>query len=151
MIEGQTGIAKLTVVAVTNDFLLLRSASILTIGAYSGVGCTVDSQPGILEGGIPYYAYGGVHIASHHKCQRGATVRLGSVPLGRISEVQGDVATFMVEPVEMRVNDLRIRGLSLFLAFGLNHLFKAVPLQPGDFHGFRAGEAAHLQLKLPSP
>jgi hypothetical protein len=111
----------------------------------------VDSQPGILEGGIPYYAYGGVYMSSHQGCKPGATVRLDGVPLGRITEVQDDIATFTLESVEMRINDLPIRGLSLFLAVGHNQPLKAVPLQPGDFHGFRTGEAANLQLTLPPP
>jgi hypothetical protein len=148
-IEGQTGLAPLTIAAVTREHLLLHSRSILKIGAYSGVGCTVDAHPAILEGGIPHYAHGGVHMATHQGCTPGATVRLDGVPLGRVSEVHGHVATFKVEPVEMRINELPIRGLSLLLAVGLNPLIKAVPLQPGDFQGFHTGETAHLQLTIP--
>lgn len=149
-VEGQPGLTTLTVAAVTREHLLLRSTSILKIGVYSGVGCTVDAEPGILEGGIPHYGYGGVHMATQQGCTAGATVRLDGVPLGRVSVMHGDLAAFKVEPVAMRINDLPIRGLSLFLAVGHSPLLKAVPHQPGDFHGFYAGGTAHLQLTLPS-
>jgi len=50
----------LEVFYVKADYALLKAKNTSRIGGFWGVGCTVDGEAGILDGGLPYYSYGGV-------------------------------------------------------------------------------------------
>jgi murein DD-endopeptidase MepM/ murein hydrolase activator NlpD len=94
----------------------------------NGLPCTVGGEPGIIDGGIPYYGWLGVHTINEAP-DRGI-VRLCDEPIATVNGAQGRSCTALFSEFSIRVNGRRV-GLSLYLYPYTMQDILLIPLRPG--------------------
>lgn len=127
----QSNPSVLGVETVGKDYLLAEtSGSVVRLGSFWGLGCTIDNHLGILDCGLPHYGYGGVHFIEPSSVKTGDPVRLWGVDIGSVTRVYKNFALFRCKPLRVYVNDIPLRGLSLYLWLRENKKVKIVPKEP---------------------
>ncbi len=117
----------LIVASKTDDYALLRPRYTARLGGLRGIACSVGEEIGLLDGGIPHYACGGVYLPASHLVKVGEAVRLGEALIGRVTRLQASMAYFQGTPLSVHVNQTQLRGLSLYLFLSDRHTIKILP------------------------
>ncbi len=135
----------LIVTSKTDDYALLRPRYTARLGGLKGVACSVGEDTGLLDGGIPHYACGGVYLPASHSVKVGAAVRLGETLIGRITRLQASMAYFQGTPLSIHVNQTRLRGLSLYLFLSDRYTLKILPTTTRELP-LQCGDSVSLSL-----
>jgi hypothetical protein len=138
--------AILHVISVEENYILAKSGEPSRIGGIYGLGCTLGRDLGILDGGIPYYPFGGAYITSNNLVKMDDNVKLGSVILGKVVRVLKNLAVFKRIPLRAYINGTHIRGISVFLSFRAQGLVKLIPMTPNELP-LVPGETIQLTLR----
>ncbi|MHA2313672.1 MAG: hypothetical protein ACXACF_00045 [Candidatus Hermodarchaeia archaeon] len=139
--------ATFEVTLIEKNYGLLKSGEDSKIGRIYGIGCTVGSDWGILDGGIPHYPFGGVYLRSMHSVKVGDSVKLGSIILGTVRKVFKNLAFFKRRSLIAYINETRIRGISVFLNFITRKVIKIIPMIPNQFQ-LVTGDTAQLTFQV---
>jgi hypothetical protein len=102
----------------------------VSLGILNGIGCTVGGSIGILDAGVPHYRLGSVHLERGARTCIGSEVLLWGVAIGEVVESKRGLALFRPYPIEIRVNDKTIRGLSFYPWVMRRPLLKLIPHRP---------------------
>lgn len=94
-----------------------------------GLPCEVDGIPGVLDGGIPYYGWHGVHTASRPPEE--GCVRLCGKPISRIVSSGEKACTAECLDFSFRVQDIPV-GMSLFVHPLEQPKVYLIPRRPGE-------------------
>jgi hypothetical protein len=98
----------------------------------------------ILDGGIPHYKNGTVISQKEYSSDVDLSVYLGENRIGILHELRGQFGFFKFEPVRFFLNDIEIRGISLYLAKFLP-LVKIIPYHKNEF-SFKPKSIQHLSI-----
>jgi murein DD-endopeptidase MepM/ murein hydrolase activator NlpD len=94
----------------------------------NGLPCTVGGEPGIIDGGIPYYGWLGVHTIN--EAPRRGIVRLCDKPIAMVNGAQGRSCIALCREFSVRVDGKPI-GISLYLyPFTMQEIL-LIPLRQG--------------------
>ncbi len=93
-----------------------------------GVPCTVGGAPGLLDGGIPYYGWLGVHMGS--VAPRGDLVELCGKPIADVRSLRGNACIAECTDFSFRLDGVPI-GLSLYLYPRAEPEVLLIPMRPG--------------------
>ena len=93
-----------------------------------GVPCTVGGVPGLLDGGIPYYGWMGVHLGSEPP--RGDLVELCGKPIAEVRSLRGNSCIAECTDFSFRLDGVPI-GLSLYLYPRAEPEVLLIPMRPG--------------------
>ena len=120
----------LEVSKVLENYILFRPKNgLCKASGFWGLGCRVGETFGILDGGIPHYGFGGVHLTKN-AAKVGETVWLGKVKVGVVEEVFGETVRFKCTHIKLKVGERPMRGLSLYLNLNRNGELKLIPQKP---------------------
>lgn len=129
--EPQDALSARGIKAVGKDYLLVETGgSVIRVGGFWGLGCTVGGQLGVLDSGLPHYGYGGVHLVDSSSVRAGDSVRLWGVDAGAVTSVNKNFALFRCRPLAVYVGGIPFRGFSLYLWLKENRDVKIVPYEP---------------------
>ena len=134
-VEPLTEIAG-SVVASRPEFALIRLG-----GASQGLAGDVDGAPGLLDGGIPYYGWMGVHMDE----PRVGTIRLLGTKLGEASSLHTGSCVGTCGGFGFKLGKAPLLGLSLYLTPAAGPLVKVIPRRVG---GIGAGEGDWVEVRL---
>jgi len=132
--EPITGIAGSVVVS-RPEFTILRLC-----GFSHGLVGEVDGVPGLLDGGIPYYGWMGVHMNE----PRVGVIRLLGVKVGEASSVHTGSCTGHCGGFGFTLSEVPLLGLSLYLTLGAG-VVKAIPRKIGVLN-FDEGDWVEVSL-----
>jgi len=118
----------------------------MTLGPLSGLGCRVGEAAGILDAGVPHYRTGSVHLEEGVKVSSGDEVSLWGTSIGRVVECGNGLAIFKSLPMEVRLKEHPIRGLSLYPWVGVNPVLKLIPPRPTQPR-WREGEEVTIHVR----
>lgn len=136
----------LEVFSVKEDYVLLKARNLSRIGGFWGVGCTVGEEAGILDGGIPHYPCGGVYLPYPNSVKIGENVRLGETVIGKVERLHRNFAFYQGSPISVYINDIRVRGLSLYFFLSNQKTIKIIPEKPKKLP-LKGGESVKISLK----
>lgn len=105
---------------------------------------TVNGEPALIEGGIPYYGWLGAHIENPADS---GTIELMGEPIAEITERFNHSCKGIGNGYHFKIKDKRILGLSLTLWANNQPLIKAIPLQIGGLE-LEVGEWVEIQLRV---
>ena len=108
----------------------------------SGLVGTVNDEPAILDGGIPYYGWMGAHIEN---APDSGTIELLSVPIADVTERFHHSCKGTSRDYRFTVNSKPILGLSLTLILDDVPLVKLIPLKKNGLN-FDLGERVEINL-----
>lgn len=113
------------------EFILCRLPDIYyhKIFPIIGLKVRINDLYCILDGGAPHYKIG--TIISSQELKSGNRVFLGTKQLGTLNNTTRQFSFFKFDPVKFFLNDIEIRGLSLYLA-NFYPLFKIIPSNKKD-------------------
>lgn len=113
-------------IEVTKPEYVLVSGPNVRIGSFLGIPVFVGDKMGILDGGVPHYGFGGVMVPD--KIKIGDQVLLGGIKIGRVVEVFADgFAKFKAEPFSVKLENLRMKGISCYIGLDNRYAWKLVP------------------------
>lgn len=115
--------------ALRNYVLFRPKRGLCKVGRFWGLGCRVGGTFGVLDGGLPHYGFGGVHLISN-AVKVGEPVWLGNVKVGTVEAVFDRVARFKSAPIKVKMGKHQMRGLSLYLNLNRNGELKLIPHKP---------------------
>ncbi|MEJ2294023.1 MAG: hypothetical protein P8Y23_04575 [Candidatus Lokiarchaeota archaeon] len=98
----------------------------------------------ILDGGIPQYKHGIIHLKTELDPQSNQRINLNGVNIGTLSDIHRNYGFVNFTPVEISLNNIPIRGISLFLA-KFHPFIKLIPYRRNDFV---INENANYYLKI---
>jgi len=131
------------------EFLLVRLPKeyYIDFQNFIGVKGTINSNLDcILDGGIPHYKRG-IVISDHvNKLMSRSPVFLGNIRLGVLESISSQFGIFEFEPFRLCLNDIEVRGISLFLSKKLP-IVKIIPYKINQFKDIRGNQN---QLKFKS-
>lgn len=110
-----------------------------------GLPCEVDGIPGVLDGGIPYYGWHGVHTGSRPPEE--GCVRLCGEPISRIVSRGEKTCTADCLDFSFRVQDIPV-GLSLFIHPRERPKVYLIPRRPREL-GLET--ASEIRIEMDSP
>lgn len=96
----------------------------------------------ILDGGIPHYKIGTIISDKDFKTKN--SISLGSKIIGTLNEIKGQFGFFNFNPVKFFINDIEIRGISLYLA-NFKPLIKMIPYIKNEL-SFKTKSIQYLNL-----
>ena len=118
----------------------------VSLGILNGIGCTIGGSIGILDAGVPHYRLGSVHLERAAKTSLGSEVLLWGIAIGEVVESKVGLALFKPYPIEIRVNDETIRGLSFYPWVMRPPLLKLIPHQPNQT-SWRPGKRVTVRIQ----
>ena len=124
------------------EFLLVRLPKeyYLTFGQFTGVKANIDNDFScILDGGIPHYKHGTVISNQCDRLIPKSSVFLGDNKLGTLHNTSGKFGFFEFEPLSISLNEIEIRGISLFLSKKFP-LLKIIPYEINKFKSISGNE-----------
>jgi hypothetical protein len=101
------------------------------ISPFYGVKARLNNLDCILDGGIPHYKIGTI-ISQQISSNKLFPVYLGTHKIGTIYEINGHFGFFKFENMKFLLNNIEIRGISLYLANSLP-LIKIIPFHKNEF------------------
>ena len=110
-----------------------------------GVPCTVGGAPGLLDGGIPYYGWLGVHLGS--ETPRGAVVELCGCPIAEVKSLIGNACIAECTDFSFKLNGAPI-GLSMYLYADAEPEVLLIPRTPGSLD-LRTSSEITIELEWP--
>ncbi|MEM2922016.1 MAG: M23 family metallopeptidase [Candidatus Bathyarchaeia archaeon] len=117
---------------IEEDYILAKPRlGLWRVGNFWGLGCRVGGSFGVLDGGIPHYGYGGVHLTSTEGLCEGSPVMVGELKVGVVDKVFLNAARFRCLPIQVSFGEQRMKGLSLYLNLNRQGKLKVVPYKPG--------------------
>jgi hypothetical protein len=125
-----------SVVASRPEFAILRLD-----GASQGLVGDVEGARGLLDGGIPYYGWMGVHMDE----PRVGAIRLLGVRVGEASSLHTGSCVGPCGGLEFTLGGTPLLGLSLYLTPVAGPLVKAIPRRVG---GLDVGEGDWVEISL---
>ncbi|MCJ7610110.1 hypothetical protein MUP00_10675 [Candidatus Bathyarchaeota archaeon] len=117
----------------------------VSLGILKGIGCTIGRTTGILDAGVPHYRLGSVHLEQEARTCIGTEVILWGTAIGEVVESKGGIALFKPYPIEIRVNDEAIRGLSFYPWIMQRPLLKLIPHRPNQTN-WRPGREVTINI-----
>ncbi|MEJ2279233.1 MAG: hypothetical protein P8Y70_16055, partial [Candidatus Lokiarchaeota archaeon] len=132
----------ISVIAYFPEFLLVRFPKIyyMDFQNFSGVKGNVNNSFNcILDGGIPHYKHGIAISNKMDELMQKLPVFLGDTKLGILENISGQFGIFKLEPFHLYLNDIEVRGISLFLSKELP-LLKIIPFQVNQFKGIKRNQ-----------
>lgn len=136
----------LEVFSVKENYTLLKAKNLSRIGNFYGVGCSVGKEVGILDGGIPHYSYGGIYLPHSNSVKIGEKVRLGKTIIGKVERLHRNLAFFQGNALSVHINEIRVKGLSLYLFLYNQKTIKIIPEKPKKLP-LKRGESVKISLK----
>jgi len=133
--EPMTGIAG-SVVVNRPEFTILRLG-----GSSHGLAGEVDGVPGLLDGGIPYYGWMGVHMDE----PRVGAIRLLGVKVGEANTVHPGSCIGSCGGFGFTLGGVPLLGLSLYLTLEAGPVVKAIPRKIG---GLKLDEGDWAEVSL---
>jgi len=128
------------------NYILARpKLGLCRIGNFWGLGCKIGESPGLLDGGIPHYGYGGVHLVSTEGLSEGDPVTIGDVKVGIIDKIFGRSVRFRSTPIKVSVGERSMKGLSLYLSLNPWKELKVVPNKPPKIEEI---PLSHMNVKI---
>jgi len=109
----------------------------------SGLIGTVNDEPAVIDGGIPYYGWLGAHIS---EAPSSGTIELMGQPIGDITESFGYACRATGRNYYFTVKGEKILGLSLTLWPNGRPLVKVIPLKKGCLR-LERGEWCRIELR----
>jgi len=110
------------------EYVLLQGAPLARVGNFIGLAASVGGQPGILDGGLPYYGWGAV-MGNYFINDE---IFLGGLKIGMgVKRSVAGITKFKTLPISVQLNDLRVFGISCYLSLNDKYLLKAVPRKLG--------------------
>ncbi len=103
--------------------------TIVELNSENGLVADMGGKPGILDGGIPYYGWMGVHFDGEFP--RGHQIKLGGTLIGVINNVGDNWCQARCLDFRFEVNRKRLRGLSLRLSPKGPASIKLIPYELG--------------------
>ena len=110
----------------------------------SGLMGTVNGEPAIIEGGLPYYGWVGAHI--ENPPERGSVELLGE-PISIVTERFHQSCKGTGNNYYFTIKNEKILGLSLTLWVNYQPLVKAIPLKKGGLN-LEKGEWVKVELMV---
>ena len=101
----------------------------------------VNSEPCVLDGGIPYYGWMGVHTPKPTL----GTIMLAGKPVGDVENLHADACTAKSRSFTVKAQGTEILGLSLYLTPVGDPLIKMVPRRIG---GLSVGEGDSVEVEI---
>ena len=98
----------------------------------------------IIDGGIPQYKHGIIHLHNKGDSKKIDEIRLNTMRIGTLTGFQEKYGFVNFDNVKFLLNDKLIRGISLFLA-KKRPLIKLIPFNKEDFE-FKLNSIQHLKL-----
>jgi hypothetical protein len=98
------------------------------VSAY-GVPCTVGGVPGLLDGGVPYYGWLGVHLGSEKP--KDEIVELCGRPIAKVKSLRGNTCIAECTDFSFKLHGVPI-GLSLYLYIRAEPEVLLIPRRPGS-------------------
>jgi len=124
------------------EFLLVRLPKeyYMDFGRFMGIKVSMDNNFScILDGGVPHYKHGTVISNQNNKLAPNAPVFLGETKLGTLNNTSGNFGFFEFEPLIISLNEIEIRGISLFLSRKVP-LLKIIPYKINQFKSISGNE-----------
>ncbi|MHA2390506.1 MAG: M23 family metallopeptidase [Promethearchaeota archaeon] len=118
--------------SICHEFILCRLPKLFyhKISPIYGFKVKTNQMDCILDGGIPHYKIG--TIISSQELNSDYPIYLGTEKIGTTNEVNKQFGFLKFEPVKFFLNDIEIRGISLYLA-SFYPLIKIIPYSKNDF------------------
>ena len=114
---------------------------------FSGVkGNINNSFDCMLDGGIPHYKQGIAISNQTNKLMKELPVFLGDIRLGILENTSGQFGIFKFKPMNLYLNGIEVRGISLFLSKKLP-ILKIIPYKVNQFKDIQ-GKRNHLKFIL---
>jgi hypothetical protein len=105
---------------------------------------TVNGEPAVLDGGIPYYGWLGAHLLD---APGRGTIELLGQPIADITENFNNSCKGTCREFSFTLNDQKLLGLSLVIWPSRDPLVKAVPLQKNRLN-LEIGQWVEIGLKV---
>lgn len=120
---------------ICDEFLLCRFPEDLYfhIKPFYGLRGTSGSMSFIIDGGIPQYKHGIVHFCDEGDPLHIQDICFNNVKVGTLNDIQERYGLVHFNHVQIRLNDIPIRGISLFLATS-RPCIKIIPLDKEDLN-----------------
>jgi len=129
-----------------NYALIGLKEGIVKIGEFWGFGCISHGVEGVVDGGIPHYGYGGVHLKNSSKTRVGDKIRVGDNTIGTVISVFKNAIKFKCSSVFIYVNNHLIKGLSMYCRLEEANTIKVIPQFPNAFKNFKMGSDVYFKL-----
>ncbi|MEM3571427.1 MAG: hypothetical protein QW589_05810, partial [Candidatus Bathyarchaeia archaeon] len=107
----------------------------------------VGMYKGVLDCGLPYYGYGGIHIEQSNEVKIGDFVEFLGIKIGVVINKINDFAIFKAIPLNIEVNNKTFKGISFYLYLDKFADVKLVPTELDSFN-FKVGNS--LKVKITS-
>ena len=133
---------------ICDEFLLCRFPEDLYfhINPFYGLRGSSGSISFIIDGGIPQYKHGIVHFCDDEYPLRNQYIYFNNVKIGTIKDFQQRYGLVHFNQLQMRLNKIPIRGISLFLAKS-RPLIKLIPINKEDFD-FQQNSIQNLSINF---
>lgn len=115
-------------------------------GHLYGVKGTVGTESCILDGGIPIYKKGIIMFGRTKEEPKSQAVYFGSIKIGEIKNIRDSFGLVDFDPLELFLDGIKIRGVSLFLALNHPPLLKIIPFKKNYFSS-EAGSTHSLFIR----
>jgi hypothetical protein len=102
-------------------------------GHLNGVKGMVGGQSCILDGGIPMYKKGIIVFGETKEASKSRAVYFGSIKIGEIKKIRDRFGLVDFDPVELFLDEIKIRGVSLFLTLKHPPLLKIISFKKNLF------------------
>lgn len=109
-----------------------------------GLAGTVNGEPAILDGGIPYYGWLGAHL---YEAPSAGTVELTGVPIADINQSFIHSCKAKCREIQFTVNNTPILGISLTLWPSQSPLVKLYPVKIGGLN-LEVGDLVEVELRV---
>ncbi|MFW9819553.1 MAG: hypothetical protein ACFFE5_08075 [Candidatus Thorarchaeota archaeon] len=111
---------------------------------FYGVKARINNNKCILDGGIPHYKIGTVICKQKYFFDKNFPVYFGAHKVGNLHETNGQFGFLKFEDVKVFLNNIEIRGISLYLA-NFYPLIKLIPYRKNEF-SFKPKSIQHLKV-----
>ncbi|UCH01415.1 MAG: hypothetical protein JSV20_05925 [Candidatus Bathyarchaeota archaeon] len=119
---------------------------VVKIGKFWGFGCITRGVEGVVDGGIPHYGYGGVHLINSSKIRVGDKIRVEDNTIGTVTSVFKSAIKFKCSPAFIYLNNHLIKGLSMYCQLEETSTIKVIPQFPNAFKNFKMGSDVYFKL-----
>lgn len=129
------------------EFMLgqLSEEFYLNLNGLYGIKGSIGKLNCLVDGGIPIYKKGTIIFERGYNPSISDTIYIGSSKVGKIINIRDKFGFFNCEKVQIFLNDIKIRGISLFLA-NFKPFIKIIPTKKSSF-SFELNSQQHLTIK----
>jgi hypothetical protein len=125
---------QLRLISANEHYILAEpEEGVVKLGPFSGVGCKVGNNIGIIDAGVPHYGFGGVHLEESAYVKQGDSVKLWGMEVGKVYRCSENVVLFKSKPFQLSVGKTSPFGLSLYMCLSKVSL-KLIPPSPNSNH-----------------